>query len=237
MPPEPAILEVQGLGKRFGPSAVLRSLDFALRRGEILLVLGENGSGKSTLLRILAGLLRPSSGTVRLNGQPLHSSDPGSRRFVGLLSHASHMYHELTLRENLVFVARLYGVNDPAAAAALAIVTAGLESRADEPVGRLSRGMVQRGAIARAFLHSPELMLVDEPFTALDAPSAGRIREWLADRARDRRAIVLVTHQPAEVWDLATHVGVLARGAWAILEPRPPELSGFLGRYHEAIRV
>ena len=237
MPPEPAILEVVGLGKKFGPSAVLRSLDFSLRRGETLLLLGENGSGKSTLLRILAGLLRPTSGTLRLDGHPFPSSNPASRGSVGLLSHTSYLYDELSLRENLVFAAKLHGVNDPNAAAALAMETVGLGSRADERVGRLSRGMLQRAAIARAFIHSPALLLVDEPFTALDALSAGRVREWLAERALSHRGIVLVTHQPAEVWDLATHVGVLARGVWAILEPRPVLLEGFLQRYHEAIRV
>lgn len=234
---EPAVLEAHGLERRFGPSAVLRGLDFSLHPGEILLVLGENGSGKSTLLRLLAGLLRPSRGHIALDGQRINPAQVSFRRKVGLLSHQCHMYDELTLRENLEFAGRLYGLADPGAVATRAIAEAGLEDRADDRLGRLSRGMLQRAAIARAFIHAPPIMLFDEPFTALDAPSADRVRHWLSRRAKGRDAIILVTHQPAEVWDLATHVGVITAGRWALLEPRPAGFEGFDKRYREAIRV
>jgi heme exporter protein A len=237
LPADPAVLEARALSRRFGPSAVLRSLDFSLSPGQILLVLGENGSGKTTLLRLLAGLLRPTSGDILLLGHPMRMAGVEARRAVGLLSHQSHMYDELSLRENLLFAARLYGLADPATVTERAIEEASLTDRADDRISRLSRGMLQRGAIARAFLHSPRILLLDEPFTALDAPSADRIRRWLAGRAGDGRAIILVTHQPAEVWELATHVGVLAAGRWTIHEPRPPSLEEFQRRYREAIRV
>jgi heme exporter protein A len=236
LPAEPR-LGARNLGRHFGPTTVLRSVDLTLQSGELLLILGENGSGKTTLLRLLAGLLRPSQGQVLLGGTPLKSTNPSTRRHLGLLSHASHMYDELTLLENLVFAARLHGLAGSRAAAMQAIQEVGLDERSGSRLGSLSRGMVQRAAIARAFIHRPDVLLMDEPFTALDAPSAERIRSWLGDRVRGGASAALATHQPAEVWGLATHVGVLARGRWAILEPRPESLESFLPRYREAIRV
>jgi heme ABC exporter ATP-binding subunit CcmA len=234
--PEP-LLAARGLGRRFGPSTVLRGVDLDIAAGQVLLVLGENGSGKTTLLRLLAGLLRPTTGSVLLHGQPVRSTDAEFRRHLGLLSHKSHMYDDLTLRENLVFAARMHGLADPGQAAAAAIHAADLDQRGDSRLGSLSRGMLQRAAIARAFIHRPGILLLDEPFTALDAPSADRVRRWIQERVRDGCGIALVTHQPAEVWELTTDVGVLAAGRWAILEPRPAALESFLPRYREAIRV
>lgn len=237
MPSAEPLLAARGLGRRFGPSTVLRGLELSLEPGQVLLVLGENGSGKSTLLRLLAGLLRPTAGAVLLHGQPIRSTDAGFRRHLGLLSHKSHMYDDLTLRENLVFAARMHGLADPGQASTVAIRGAGLEERSESRLGSLSRGMLQRAAIARAFIHRPGILLLDEPFTALDAASADRVRRWIAERASDGCGIALVTHQPAEIWELVTHVGVLAAGRWAILEPRPVSLESFLPRYREAIRV
>jgi heme ABC exporter ATP-binding subunit CcmA len=234
--PEP-LLAARGLGRRFGPSTVLRSVDLALAPGQVMLILGENGSGKTTLLRLLAGLLRPTHGTIQLSGKPFNSSDPAARRGLGLLSHQSLMYDELTLQENLVFAARLYGLKEPRQVVAAAMQGVGLAERGESRLGSLSRGMLQRAAIARAFIHRPPILLLDEPFTALDAASADRVREWLSGRAREGCGILLVTHQPAEVWNLATDVGVLAGGSWAILESRPATLEGFLPRYRDAIRV
>lgn len=238
MPPaEPAILEARGLVKRFGASSVLRGVDLSVAPGQVLVVLGENGSGKTTLLRILAGLTRPSSGELFLKGRPFRSSEVAARRSLGFLSHRSHMYDELSLRENLLFAARLFGLEDESAVVTRAIELARLEEKSDERVGRLSRGLQQRAALARAFLHQPQILLLDEPFTALDSGSAERIRQWIADRAGERCGIVIVTHQPESVWQLATGVGVLAAGRWAILEERPADLPGFEARYRDAVRV
>lgn len=238
MPPaEPAILHARGLVKRFGASTVLRGVDFSVAPGQVIVVLGENGSGKSTLLRLLAGLARPTAGEIQLEGKPFRSSDVAARRTLGFLSHQSHMYDELSLRENLHFAARLSGLGSDREVVSRAIALARLEDKADERIGRLSRGMQQRAALARAFLHQPRILLLDEPFTALDSASADRIRQWLQDRAAERCAIVVVTHQPESVWDLATGVGVLAHGAWAILEKRPADLPAFQSRYRTAVRV
>jgi heme exporter protein A len=238
MPPaEPAILEARGLVKRFGASPVLRGIDLGLTPGQILVVLGENGSGKTTLLRILAGVARPTNGQVLLQGQLFRSSDVSLRRQVGFLSHRSHMYDELSVRENLHFGARLFGLAHEREVVGRAIELARLEEKADERLGRLSRGMQQRAALARAFLHQPKVLLLDEPFTALDSGSADRVREWIVQRAAEQCAVVLVTHQPEGIWQLATRIGVLAGGRWAILEDRPNEIEAFQLRYRDAIRV
>lgn len=238
MPPaEPAILQAHGLVKRFGASTVLRGVDFSVAPGEVVVVCGENGSGKSTLLRLLAGLSRPTAGEIQLEGKPFRSSDVAARRVLGFLSHRSHMYDELSLRENLHFAARLFGMKEEREAVHHALELARLEEKADDRLGGLSRGMQQRAALARAFLHRPRMLLLDEPFTALDSASADRIRQWLGDRAAEQCAIVMVTHQPENVWDLATSVGVLAAGKWAIRENRPADLSGFQSRYRAAVRV
>ena len=238
MPPaEPGILQARGLVKRFGASSILRGIDLTVEPGQVLLVLGENGSGKTTLLRILAGLASPTAGEVVLSGRPFRATDTASRRLVGFLSHRSHLYDELSVRENLLFAARLFGLSQAAELVQRAIADARLEEKADERVGRLSRGMQQRAALARAFLHQPRFFLLDEPFTGLDTPSADRVRDWIGERTAERCGLVLVTHQPETVWDLSTHVGVLGAGRWSILEPRPSGLAGFQERYREAIRV
>ena len=237
MPPaEPAILQARGLVKRFGASSVLRGIDLAVGPGQVVLVMGENGSGKTTLLRILAGVARPTSGQLLLQGQPFRSSDIAPRRLLGFLSHRSHMYDELSLRENLHFAARLFGLDDEKAVVSRALSFARLEEKADERLGRMSRGMQQRAALARAFLHQPKVLLLDEPFTALDSASAEGIRRWIADRSAEGCAVVIVTHQPETMWELVTHAGVLAGGHWAIFEGRS-ELSGFQARYRDAVRV
>lgn len=213
----------------------MQGVDVALAAGELLLVLGPNGAGKTTLLRMLAGLARPSAGTVEVDGQPV-LGNPTARRAIGLISHQTLLYDDLTAAENLRFVAGLYGLPEPERVARAALEQVRLAARADEPLRRLSRGMIQRVAIARALLHTPSVLLLDEPFTGLDTPSVGRVREVIREQRAAGGAIVLVTHNPAEAWDLATHVGVLVQGRWVIHEPRPASLEGFLERFTEAVR-
>ena len=202
--------------------------------GECHLVVGPNGAGKSTLLRVVAGLARPSAGTVLIGGVPL-VRDPGARRSIGLLSHQSHLYSDLTAIENLAFTARLYGIPDPPAAARAGLRAVGLAERGDEPVRRLSRGMIQRVAIARSLLHSPRLLLLDEPFTGLDPRSSEQVAGLLGREREQGRALVLVSHDVHESWDLATHVHLLVRGVWASSGSREETLDQFLRRYREVL--
>jgi heme exporter protein A len=209
---------------------VLRDLDLTLDRGEALAVAGPNGAGKTTLLRLLAGLLRPTTGEVSILGRPLYG-DHSARRAIGFLSHQSLLYDDLTLLENLTFTARLYGLARPAERAREALDAAGLSARGSDTPGRLSRGLLQRAAIARALLHRPEVLLLDEPFTALDEPSSSRLRELLRAVLAGGGAMVVVTHHLAEVWDLATRVAVLVGGRWRCDEPVTGAAEEFIPRY------
>lgn len=229
-------LAATGLERRFGAARAVRGVSLALERGQLLLVLGPNGAGKTTMLRMLAGLVRPTAGAVTVDGLPL-LGNPGLRRSIGLISHQTLLYDDLTPAENLRFAAGLYGLPQPAAVAHAALQQVGLADRAHDPVRSLSRGMVQRVAIARALLHRPSIILLDEPFTGLDTGSADQVRTVLQAQRAAGAAIVLVTHNPSEAWDLASHVGVMVRGAWAIQEPRPGSLEGFQPRFQEAVRA
>ncbi|HEU4698333.1 MAG TPA: heme ABC exporter ATP-binding protein CcmA [Gemmatimonadales bacterium] len=225
------LLSATGLVRAYGAVRVLRGVDLTLDAGETLAVVGPNGAGKTTLLRCLAGLARPSAGEVRVLGRRLERGDPETRRPIGLVSHHSLLYDDLTVLENVTFAARLYGLAEPERAARRMLEALDLADRAGEVPRRLSRGLLQRAAIARALVHDPRVVLLDEPFTGLDAPAAARFRALLAERVAGGRALVLVTHHLAEAWDLATRVGVLVGGRWAMEAPRPGSLEDFLPRY------
>jgi heme ABC exporter ATP-binding subunit CcmA len=229
------LLAAQGIRRSFGRVRVLNDVTLTLAPGEVLAVAGPNGAGKSTLLRVLAGLMRPAAGEVRVLGRSLAGGSAETRRAIGLLSHQSLLYDDLTLAENLTFAARLYGLERPAAAARRALESAGLEARAGDLPRRLSRGLLQRAAIARALLHGPRVLLLDEPFTALDAPSADRLRADLSARRDEGLGLVVVTHHLAEVWDLATRIAVMVDGRWVCDEARAGPLAAFLPRYREWI--
>lgn len=213
---------------------MIRDLSLAIHSGECHLVVGPNGAGKTTLLRLLAGLARPNGGMVLIHGSVL-TREPASRRSIGLLSHQSHLYDDLTALENLTFRARLHRLPDPERRARAALVAVGLEDRAGDPVGRLSRGMVQRVAIAGALLHDPAVLLLDEPFTGLDPRSVEQVAGLLARERDQGSALVLVSHDVHESWDLATHVHLLVRGRWISSGPRTESLEDFLRRYRESL--
>jgi heme exporter protein A len=185
-----AAVEVEGLERRYGDRPALRGVTLHLPAGGSMAVLGPNGAGKTTLLRVLAGLLRPHAGTVRVAGATLPTESWKVRGRVGYLGHEPLLYRELTARENLRFHADLHGVGHERVEELLARL--GIGRRADEPVRNLSRGMVQRAAAARAVLHDPPLLLLDEPRASLD-PAAAALVEPLVGREAGRTR-VLVTH-------------------------------------------
>ncbi|HEX7023549.1 MAG TPA: heme ABC exporter ATP-binding protein CcmA [Gemmatimonadales bacterium] len=234
-PATPPILQATSVERRFGAARVLRGISLAVRPGECHLVVGPNGAGKSTLLRILSGLARPTGGTVTIGGMD-PARDPGARRTVGLLSHQTHLYDDLTAVENLAFAGRLYGLADPAGAARERLAAFGLADRGAEPLRRLSAGMVQRVAIARALLHGPGIILLDEPFTGLDPLATERVTTLLAAQLAAGRAVVLVSHEVHEAWPLATHAHALVRGVWALSGAAEGGVDSFLHRYGESLR-
>ena len=152
------------LGKSFAGRAAVAGVDFELGRGDCLALFGPNGAGKTTLLRLVAGLLKPTAGEVRVDGVDVRR-DAHARARIGLISHQSMLYAPLTARENLEFSARLYGVPDARAAARAALEAMSVADRADAPVRTLSRGLQQRVSVARAILHAPNVVLLDEPYS------------------------------------------------------------------------
>jgi heme exporter protein A len=186
-------LELRGLGRRYGERPALQDVTLTLDAGQTLVVFGPNGAGKTTLLRVLAGLLRPHAGEVRVLGARLPDEGWRARGRVGLLTHEPLLYRELSARENLRFHARLHGVAPARVDEALEAVR--LRLRADDPIAELSRGMVQRAAVARAVLHDPALLLLDEPLANLD-PAAAAVLEPLIGRSSGRTRVV-TSHDPA----------------------------------------
>lgn len=197
--------------RAYGRRRALDGVSVALRAGECLALFGPNGAGKTTLLRILAGLLRPTRGTVKLDGEPVQGA-AAARAQVGLLSHQSMLYAPLTVRENIQFTARLYGVADPDAAADRALDRLGMSARAEQPVRALSRGLQQRVSIARALVHGPRVLLLDEPYTGLDEAGAGTLTALLTELRDSGATLVLVTHNLAEGLALATHAAIMRAG-------------------------
>ncbi len=189
---EPPAIELRGLSRYFGERTALREVTLTVPAGATLAVLGRNGAGKSTLLRILAALLRPHAGEVAVFGEPLPSRAFAVRARLGLLAHEPLLYRELTARENLEYHARLHRV--PRGRVVQMLEAVQMERRADEPVRTYSRGMVQRVAVARAVLHDPALLLLDEPRANLD-PAAAELIEPLIGRPSGRTR-VLTSHDP-----------------------------------------
>jgi heme exporter protein A len=185
-----AAIELDGLERRYGERVALAGVSVRVEEGQTLAVLGPNGAGKTTLLRVLAGLLRPHAGTVRVLGADLPAERWKLPGRVGYLGHEPLLYRELTGRQNLDYHARLHGVGPERVSELLAAV--GMERRSGDPVRDLSRGMVQRLAVARAVLHDPPLLLLDEPHAGLDAEARERLQSLIGRRAGRTR--VLVSH-------------------------------------------
>jgi len=199
------MLRAEGLRHAFGRVRALDDISFHLTPGQTLAVFGPNGAGKTTLLKVLAGLIRPQAGTTHVEG------GPGA---IGWMGHQAHLYGHLTVRENLLFWAALYDVPTPLRRARVdeALRRHGLADRADEPVHALSRGLAQRAGIARALLHEPRVLLLDEPFTGLDLGAAGDFRRLLAEYAAAGRSAVIATHNVEEGAELASEVAFQVRG-------------------------
>jgi heme ABC exporter ATP-binding subunit CcmA len=205
--PETA-LSARRIWKSFGGPPVLRDLSLEVRSGEVLALLGANGAGKSTLLQVLAGIMRPTRGEVLISGRP--ATDASVRRQLGFSGHRSGLYGHLTVTENLCFFADLYAIPYRQADSLLELF--GLADNRQIYVRLLSRGLVQRLNLARALLHDPRIVLLDEPFTGLDASAATRFRELLASLRSRGRSIVMTTHVPSEAEEIADSIAVLREG-------------------------
>ncbi|HEX8848227.1 MAG TPA: heme ABC exporter ATP-binding protein CcmA [Gemmatimonadaceae bacterium] len=230
------LVEAAALTRAFGPRKAVDRVDLAIESGECLALFGPNGAGKTTLLRLLAGLLRPSSGEARVGGVALPGG-ASARATVGLISHQTMLYPALTALENVLFAARLHGVPDARAAAMAALERVSIADRADTPVRALSRGMQQRVTVARALVHQPRVLLLDEPFTGLDDAGSTTLAATLTDLAEEGAALLLVTHDVREGLALATQVAVMRRGTIVLREPRlaSGEPEAFVQRYRALV--
>ena len=184
----------EGLEKSYREWPVLWDLDMSVPWGEALSLFGANGSGKTTLLRILGTGARPDAGTVRIAGLDLRRNTAEVRRRVGVVAHRSFLYDDLTPRENLNYYARLYGIRDRQVRISDALERVGLSARANHRVRTLSNGMQRRAAIARAILHQPDVLLLDEPETGLDHDSRQMLGDLLGQWTSGGRSVVLATH-------------------------------------------
>ena len=229
-------LAVDGVWKYYGDYPALREIAFSVEPGSCVALLGRNGAGKTTLLRILAGLSRASKGEVRIFGRP--ALEKASRSLTGIIGHGIAIYDELSAYENLRLFASLYGAKEPHRAAMEWLERTSLDRVKDGLVREFSRGMRQRLAVARAFLHNPRLLLLDEPFTALDDRAIALLQSLLRDALKEGRTVVMSTHQLREALELATDVVLINRGKMAHSGPRTPEMvqdPGYLYRtYGEA---
>jgi heme exporter protein A len=215
----PPVIEADRLGKAFGRIGVLRDLTLCVRRGETVTVFGPNGAGKTTLLRVCATLVRPTAGRLRLFGDD--DTGPRVRRRIGLVAHQSFLYPDLSARENLIFYARMYRLPDPTRTADAWLGRLGLEDAAGRPLRVLSRGTEQRLALARALLHEPELLLLDEPWSGLDAAAADALSALLASLKGAGRSVLVATHDFARGMDSADRALILHAGriVWETADP------------------
>jgi heme ABC exporter ATP-binding subunit CcmA len=199
VPSDSAAIQLDAVSRLYGEFAALRKVTATFSVGNCYVITGDNGAGKSTLLRVIAGLLHPTLGVVQIFGSP---EIQYQRRRIGYLSHASMLYDELTALENLRYTAALYaGMPTLTPQQALALV--GLDPALKRPIGQYSQGMRQRTALARVLLAQPELLLLDEPFSSIDAASAEQMLRVLADLRAQQCTILLTTHQPELTRSLA----------------------------------
>jgi heme ABC exporter ATP-binding subunit CcmA len=208
------------VSKLFGSFAALRQVSADLERGRCYVLIGENGAGKSTLLRVLAGLLRPSHGTVKIFGE----NEPHEvRARIGYMSHAPMLYDELTAQENLRYFASLYPDQD-CLTPSKALRLVGLDPDLQRPFGQYSQGMRQRTSLARVLLPNPEMLLLDEPFSNMDVESVEQMVELLAGFRHGNRTIVITTHQRDSAAPIADWVLALKAGRVVSIEPGRPTL-------------
>lgn len=208
--------QLESVSKLYGTFAALRKVSLTLESGRCYVLLGENGAGKSTLLRILAGLLRPSYGTINVLGAAPHDA----RDRVGYMSHAPMLYDEYTAMENLNYFGDLYRER-PCLAPEAALRSVGLDPALRRPVGQYSQGMRQRASLARVLLSKPELLLLDEPFSNMDIGSAHQMLDLLAQVKAEQRTIVLTTHQRELAEPLADVLITLVAGSVSAVIEKP----------------
>jgi len=205
-------VEVRGLAKSFGENQALRQIDLNVNEGECLVIFGPNGAGKTTLLKILSTLVKPSAGSVLLDGIDIHDKPIQIRRRISLVSHQTFLYDDLTVYENLRFYGKMYDIENLENQIQEVISWVQLESRLHDRVGTLSRGLQQRASMARAVLHNPSILFLDEPEVGLDLNTSAIVKEVLGNAGPGRRTVVMTTHNLERGLELGDSVIIINRG-------------------------
>jgi heme exporter protein A len=230
-------LEIKGLKKTYHMKPILRGIDIALDQGKCMAVLGANGAGKTTLLRILACLTKPSVGTVRISGLDIEQEARQIRLLVGFVGHQPNLYDELTVMENLLFFGRMYSVKKARERAATLLQQVGLARRSSERVSTLSRGQLQRLSLARALLHSPRLLLLDEPDTGLDDEGIELLETLIKEHAEQGRTTLFTTHNFERAVKFSDQICMLSGGRVVYQQATTGlEAGGVRLSYQEALR-
>ncbi|MEH6906581.1 MULTISPECIES: ABC transporter ATP-binding protein [Neobacillus] len=198
------MIEIKKLTKQADNKLILRGVDLSIKKGETVAILGPNGAGKSTLLKVLATLIKPTSGVIKINGMDLKKNHIEIKKIMGYLPHSSLLYDHYTPLENLIFFGNIYGVKNVEQRAIALVKEVGLSFFLNEPVKNFSRGMIQRIAIARAIVHEPEILLLDEPHTGLDQGAIVILNNVILSMKAKGTTTLMVTHdfkQAAEICD------------------------------------
>ena len=227
------VISLQGVWKYFGDFPAVHDVSFEVPSGAILALLGRNGAGKTTVLRMMAGLLRASRGQIQVN--PSNGQGANGHASIGMVGHGEWIYNDLTAEENLEFFARLYRVKDAPRKIDHWLETTGLDRFRRSRAAEFSRGMRQRLAIARAFLHEPNVVLLDEPWTALDDRATALLTSLVVDAQKHRRTVVICSHQLREALEVATHVVVLDRGRVVFQGPNDEQLKSSPDEFYQRI--
>lgn len=206
------VIAVTGLTKTFGNLYALRNLSFSLNKGEFLTIFGPNGAGKTTLIRILSTITKASSGEIKIADLSFEDDSEKIRRQIGVIAHQTFLYENLTAEENLRFYGKLYDVENLSKKIETILSEVGLELREKDFVRTFSRGMQQRLAIARALLHEPSILLLDEPYTGLDQHASGMLTNWLNRLRSSEQTILMVTHDLEQGLELADRIAILVEG-------------------------
>ena len=206
------MIEIKKLSKQADTKLILRGIDLSIKKGETVAILGPNGAGKSTLLKTIATLIKPSSGEVKINGFDLKKNANEIKKLMGYLPHSSLLYEHYSPLENLVFFGNLYGVKGVEEKAAKLIKDVGLSFFLKEPVKNFSRGMIQRTAIARAIIHDPELLLLDEPHTGLDQGAVSILNDVVLSMKEKGVTTLMVTHDFKQAAQICDRIIILKSG-------------------------
>ncbi len=218
-PASPAVIEVENLQKSFGVIKAVNGISFSLQRGAFLTIFGPNGAGKTTLVKMLSGLTKPTHGSAKVVGFDIRETDAEMRRNIGVISHSTGLYGDLTALENLEFYGRMYGLERPRERAAQALDEVGLKDRMHDRTRTFSRGMQQRVSIARAVLHEPSVLFLDEPFTGLDPHGSNVLKDYLHTLHTKHRTLIMTTHDLSCGLEMGDTIAVQVRGRFARLEP------------------